>query len=160
MVPLPQFSPSGNLDVTVINRNQSSGLNSHNEAGTLLDSSLNVVDGLAYNGQWNLFVANFGDSTYTTTEFTSASSSRAGVGNPWGIAASQNGIFFLTSQSDNALGSFLGSEGSLTPVPLSGQVGYGDAIAIVPDVQTGRTVALAPAAVPVGPEFGLAIKRG
>ena len=147
---LPAFTPSGSHDVVVINRNQSAALDQRNQAGLLIDESLGVADGLAYTGQWSTFVANFGDATVTSTDFTSASTSNTPVGNPWGIAATNNGVFFLTSQSDAALVSSIESEG-LSTTPLPGQVGYGDAIAIVSDVQTGRTVALAPSAVPSGP---------
>jgi uncharacterized repeat protein (TIGR01451 family) len=149
MVTLPAFTPSGSQSVIVINRNQSLPLDQRNEAGAFVDQSLEVVDGIAYSGQWDTFVADFGDTTYTTTNFTSSSINDSGVGNPWGIAASQGGVFFFTSQSDNAVVSSLASEG-VQSIPVAGQVGYGDAIAIVPDVQTGRVVALAPSSVAVG----------
>jgi len=156
-VTVPPFTPSGNLNVVVINQNAQGPLSGRNVAS--LPNQVYVTDGPGFNPKFDTFAVNYGDgSIYANGSYQSALagafSNTTTSGNPSAIVALTNDSWFVTSKAyssvDEGYSSCCGGSVGLTSISLPGNVAFGDAIALTPDPITGRTVTLVPSSYPQG----------
>jgi len=141
-VTIPPFAASGDQNVVVINQNASGPLSGRNVA-SLPYTDFFVSDSPLYNPQYDVFIANYGSGSIGTNGSNGSGSSNTRESNPWGVAVTPADIWLATSFTDSSLETSFASEGT-QQIALSGGVAYGDALYLVPDPTTGRTVALVP----------------
>ena len=140
-VTVPAFVESGLLNVEVIDQNLAQPLASRNQTSPA--SPFYVIDAPTFNSQYDIYAADYGDSTIVSNGSKGSVTGTTQVSQPTGVAVTTGDIWYVASFNDGSLESSYGGEGT-TRIPLSGGTAYGDSLAVVPDPTTGRTVALAP----------------
>lgn len=140
-ITVPVFTPSGSINIVVVDQNLSGPLAGRNVASQPFQ--IEVVDSPSFNPQFDSFTSNYGNGVILKNGTQGTSTNTTQIANPWGITVSSADVWYVTSFVDSAVETSLAGEGS-TRIPLTGGVAYGDSIYLAPDPTTGRQVALVP----------------